>query len=654
MKTRLLLASASALALTWGMSAQAENVGIGVLEPQAVLHVRGETANDDDVIFQNMDPYDGTANNENVLLVDEGDGQRVKTIPLTELLSDTTLENSDFSFNTNTNVLSITEGGNTLTVDLSSLEDSFNDTDTTISSVTYADGVITITDSANDTFTVDISAVDTTVINSALTFNDATNVLSIVEGGQTLTADLSDLQDSLQDTNTTIVSFDYDPDANTVTIVDSDFNEFSVDLSELDDVFQDTTVTNTSATLTGTTLTITDSEDDTVSVDLAALDTDTDTTNVSATLAGTTLTITDSADDTVSVDLAAIDTDTDTDTNYDVDDTLTATRTLTMDGNGLILDDGRLQVSTDSILRFGAPGEQSDGVVVRRVNNGADAVDLQVVVGDNGGEADRFVVGRGDSDAGLGENVDIETFVVVGSGRVQLPQYTGTNFEGDAANDSYLTVNADGIVRRVDAPGFVDTNTTNVSATLAGSTLTITDSDDDTVSVDLAALDTDTDTNTTNVSATLAGTTLTITDSDDDTVSVDLAALDTDTDTFVVFGNPSAQAVSGSTTTTYPYTAADGEAGSIVVTDTNTDQGATLTDNEDGTYTFQRQIISGAAVVFPEVVIQTITNDSAALTGSTLTITDSEGDTVSVDLAALDTDTDTNTTNARWNDAHHH
>ena len=108
MKTRLLLASASALALTWGATAQAENVGIGVLEPQAVLHVRGETADDNDVIFQNMDAYDGTADTENVLLIDEDDGQRVKTIALTDMLTDTTLENSDFSFNTTTNVLSIT------------------------------------------------------------------------------------------------------------------------------------------------------------------------------------------------------------------------------------------------------------------------------------------------------------------------------------------------------------------------------------------------------------------------------------------------------------------------------------------------------------------------------------------------------------------
>ena len=53
-----------------GTTAWAENVGIGVLETQAVLHVKGETGSNDDVIFQNMDAYDGTANSGNVLVVD--------------------------------------------------------------------------------------------------------------------------------------------------------------------------------------------------------------------------------------------------------------------------------------------------------------------------------------------------------------------------------------------------------------------------------------------------------------------------------------------------------------------------------------------------------------------------------------------------------
>ena len=53
-----------------GATGRAENVGIGVLEPQAVLHVKGETGSNDDVIFQNMDAHDGTANSGNVLVVD--------------------------------------------------------------------------------------------------------------------------------------------------------------------------------------------------------------------------------------------------------------------------------------------------------------------------------------------------------------------------------------------------------------------------------------------------------------------------------------------------------------------------------------------------------------------------------------------------------
>lgn len=132
MKTKLLLASASALAMAIAGSAIAENIGVGVLEPQAVLHVKGDAANADDVIFENLDAFDGTANDESVLLTDGSDGSRVKTIPLTTVLADANDTNSAFAFDDATNVLSITEGGNTLTVDLSDLQDTLNDNDTTI------------------------------------------------------------------------------------------------------------------------------------------------------------------------------------------------------------------------------------------------------------------------------------------------------------------------------------------------------------------------------------------------------------------------------------------------------------------------------------------------------------------------------------------
>ncbi|MGB1155795.1 MAG: tail fiber domain-containing protein [Alphaproteobacteria bacterium] len=170
MKTKLLLASASALAMAIAGGAIAENIGVGVLEPQAVLHVKGDAANADDVIFENLDAFDGTANDESVLLTDGSDGSRVKTIPLTTVLAD-----------------------------------------------------------ANDT-------------NSAFAFDDATNVLSITEGGNTLTVDLSDLQDTLNDNDTTIVSFGYDPVSNTLTIFDSALNQFDADLTELDN---DTTLATT-------------------------------------------------------------------------------------------------------------------------------------------------------------------------------------------------------------------------------------------------------------------------------------------------------------------------------------------------------------------------------------------------------------------------
>ena len=46
-------------ALGIGVYTQAENVGIGVLDPQAVLHVRGDASGDSDVIFQNLNTLTG-------------------------------------------------------------------------------------------------------------------------------------------------------------------------------------------------------------------------------------------------------------------------------------------------------------------------------------------------------------------------------------------------------------------------------------------------------------------------------------------------------------------------------------------------------------------------------------------------------------------
>ena len=575
MKTKLLLAGASVLALTWSMSTQAENIGVGVLEPQAVLHISGEVGNADDVIIENLNVYDGTDDTENVLLIDEDDGQRVKTVPLTSLT------NSSFSF----------DGG--------------------------------------------------------------TNILSITEGGVTRTVDLSDLQDSINDTNTTIVSLDYATDTNILTIVDSDLNQFDVDLTDLEDALTALNLGNS---------------------DLVQTPTDTVRTYD---ISGQTLNFTNGA--------------------FIVGDSPRAAGTESH-FQGLSVHAGRGYIETPAVYTqiieaLTESGSQSTGIAIGldgHFNSAKDFLTLfthgarRLIVGDNGAL----------------------NFVEYGANKAKV--------SGDAANDKYLTVNSTGDVREVDAPidtdsflsfgspsleafsngtiaktypytaadgttgqiTFEDSNTDrsatlidnqdgsytfqesviagqpavfpavlidtiqNTAASLdAQNVLTITDEAGD-VTVDLSGLATTlNDTTVSNTGATLDNATnvLTITDETGD-VTVDLSSIDTDT--FVSFGLPiDLQLSSGTRTRSYSYTAADGSLGTLEFQDQDFDQSATLTDNQDGSYTFRETVISGQPIAFDPVVIDTIQNNAASLDAqNVLTITDEAGD-VTVDLSSIDTDT---------------
>ena len=471
MKTKLLLAGASALALTWASTAHAENVGIGVLEPQAVLHVAGETTNSNDVIFQNLDAYDGTANTENVLLVDEDDGQRVKTVPLTDLLVDDSFVNTSFDFDSATNLLSISEGGLTLIADLSTLSDTLSNTDTntTIASVSYLNGVVTITDSDGNTFPVDISAVDTTVSNSDVAYDPITNLLTIEEDGLTFITDLSDLQDT--DTDTVIVDVTYDGVANTLSVLDSGLNQFDVDLTDLQDTFTDLNLGNSNLTQTaGDAVRTYDAGNQELHF-----------ANGSFVLGNSTR-----VDEGESASQAAG----------------------TQAGNGYTETPA---LYTQIIEAINETGPQSTGIAFSNdgtYNSTTDVLSL-------------FTNGQ-------------NRLVAHGNGHVQLNEY-GQNiarFPGDAALDKYLTVGIQGYIREVPAP--VDTTISNTGASLDGqNVLTITDETGD-ISVDLSGLAvTLSDTTVSNTAATLDGLTnvLTITDETGD-VTVDLSAL-SDTDTTI-------------------------------------------------------------------------------------------------------------------------
>ena len=106
--------------------------------------------------------------------------------------------------------------------------------------------------------------------------------------------------DSGVDTNTTNSSMSLS--GTTLTLTDSASNNLTADLSSID-----TNTTNSSMSLSGSTLTLTDSSNDTVSADLSSFITiDTNTTNSSMSLSGNTLTLTDSASNNLTADLSSL------------------------------------------------------------------------------------------------------------------------------------------------------------------------------------------------------------------------------------------------------------------------------------------------------------------------------------------------------------
>ena len=173
MKMRFLLATTSVLVMAGAVPAGAEKIGIGVLDPQATLHVTGDSSSDSDVIIENLDASDGAADNEGVLLIDTDDGHRMKTVPLTDLIgssTDTTVSNTGTSLDGGTNVLTISDETGDVTVDLSAL----SDTDTTIPSPWYGtDDKLPATDNTEDMYASGSIIIGQGEARSDLTINDS-------------------------------------------------------------------------------------------------------------------------------------------------------------------------------------------------------------------------------------------------------------------------------------------------------------------------------------------------------------------------------------------------------------------------------------------------------------------------------------------------
>ena len=684
MKTKLLLAGASVLALTWSMSTQAENIGVGVLEPQAVLHISGEVGNADDVIIENLNVYDGTDDTENVLLIDEDDGQRVKTVPLTSLT------NSSFSFDGGTNILSITEGGVTRTVDLSDLQDSINDTNTTIVSLDYATdtNILTIVDSDLNQFDVDLTDLEDALTalnlgNSDLVQTPTDTVRTYDISGQTLNF-----------TNGAFIVGDSPRAAGT----ESHFQGLSVHAGrgyiETPAVYTQIIEALTESGSQSTGIAIGLDGHFNSAKDFLTLFThgarrlivgDNGALNFVEYGANKAKVSGDAANDkylTVNSvgDVREVDAPIDTDSFLSI-----ASPSLEAFSNGTIAKTypytaadgttGQITFEDSNTDRSATLIDNQDGsytfqesviagqpavfpaVLIDTIQNTAASLDAQNVL--------TITDEAGDVTVDL-SSINTDTFLSIASPSLEAfsngtiaKTYPYTAADGTTGQITFEDSNTDRSATLIDNqdgsytfqesviagqpavfPAVLIDTIQNTAASLdAQNVLTITDEAGD-VTVDLSGLATTlNDTTVSNTGATLDNATnvLTITDETGD-VTVDLSSIDTDT--FVSFGLPiDLQLSSGTRTRSYSYTAADGSLGTLEFQDQDFDQSATLTDNQDGSYTFRETVISGQPIAFDPVVIDTIQNNAASLDAqNVLTITDEAGD-VTVDLSSIDTDT---------------
>ncbi len=275
-----------------------------------------------------------------------------------------------FDFNNTNNQLAITlEDGNTATVDLSVLNNSFTDTDDqTITDFSYdaSNEELSITLEDGNTATVGVSALldDTDTDDQTITafdFDDTNNELAItLEDGNTATVDLSVLNNSFTDTDDqTITDFSYDATNEELSITLEDGNTATVGVSALLDNTDtdDQTVTDFSYDATNEELSITLEDGNTATVDVSALldDTDTDDQTVTdfsydATNEELSITLEDGNTATVGVSALLDNTDTDdqTVTDFSYDATNEELSITLEDGNTATVDVSALLDDTDT------------------------------------------------------------------------------------------------------------------------------------------------------------------------------------------------------------------------------------------------------------------------------------------------------------------
>ncbi|MFT6796396.1 MAG: hypothetical protein ACJART_001537, partial [Maribacter sp.] len=154
---------------------------------------------------------------------------------------------------------------------------------------------------------------------TGFTFNDTTSELTLdLEDGGTVSVDLSSLSDTFSDANTVITNFDIDAGTNSLVLIDSDANSFSISLASLASVIDtNTVVTDFFIDIAIGELVILNNEGDEFRVSLSGIAAATDTNTTNATfevdLGTNELVIIDSEGDDVRVPIADIAAQVDTD-----------------------------------------------------------------------------------------------------------------------------------------------------------------------------------------------------------------------------------------------------------------------------------------------------------------------------------------------------
>ncbi|MDA8019744.1 MAG: hypothetical protein MPN21_20075 [Thermoanaerobaculia bacterium] len=626
---------------------------------------------------------------------------------LTNSVSVTALQNTSLNFDGTS--LNVTDGGGTLSADISSLGDDADPdpTNELNTGLTFSGTTVEVTD-AGGTLSADLSALPlddadadpTNELIEAAYLTNGNGQLDLVEGGLTNSASVVALQNSS-------LSFD----GTSLSVTDGG-GTVSADISSLgDDADTDpTNELNTGLSFSGTTVEVTDAGG-TLSADISALpvdDADADPTNelIDAgflTNGNAQLDIVEGGV-TASGSVAALQ-----------------NSAIGFDGTSLSVTDGGGTLSAD----ISALGDDADADPTNELNTGIAFSGTDLEITDAGGTltTDLASLSVNDADAdptnelieaafltnGNGQ-LDIVEGGTTASGSVAALQNTSLNFDGTS-----LSVTDGGGTLSVDISALEDdadadpTNELNTGLALSGTTVEVTDAGG-TLTADLASLqdgtaDADVDPtnelitsagltngadlevvegNLTNLTSLAAlqnaslgfdGTSLSVTD-DGGTLSVDISALGDDADADPTNELNTGMTVSvttleitdaGGTLTADLASAADGTAdadadptneliSSLAVTNgllevvegglTNTLDVASLQNTTlafDGT---SLAVIDGGGTLSADISVLDDPNTGLALSGTTLQVTDAGG-TLMADLSSLDgsSDLDTDPTN---------